>query len=310
MSSDALIGHSGFVGQTLLRHRGFSALFNSSNIADSAGQSFDLVVCAAAPGSMFEANRFPERDALGIDALCESLGKIRARHFVLVSTIAVLAQFDGQADESTDVFQTTLAYGSNRRRLEVFCAQHFETCLILRLPALFGSGLKKNFLFDLMNPVPSMLPVPRFEGFAAALGPAAAAFYRLDPALGMMVLDRAAFDASADRPRLEAEAIEAGFSALGFTNPKSRFQFYQMSRLATDMQRGLAAGLSVLHLAPEPVSAGNIYSAVTGQEMADNAARVHSEDMRTRNAGLWGRSGPYISQAEEVMAALQDFIPR
>jgi nucleoside-diphosphate-sugar epimerase len=310
LSRDALIGHTGFVGQILLRHRGFSVQFNSANVTDSAGKTFDLVVCAAAPGSMFEANRFPERDALAIDALCQSLGKIRARQFVLVSTIAVLAQFDGQADESTEAFQTALAYGSNRRRLEVFCAQQFEECLILRLPALFGEGLKKNFLFDLMNPVPSMLPLPRFDAFAAALGRAAAAFYRHDPALGMMVLDRAALDVSADRSRLDAEVTAAGFSAVGFTHPKSRFQFYQMSHLAADMQTGLAAGLSVLHLAPEPVAAGEVYRAVTGHDMADSLARVHSEDMRTRNADLWGRSGPYISEAGEVLAALRDFIPK
>ena len=153
----ALIGHTGFVGQTLAAQRAFSANFNSSNIQTIDGQAFDLAVCAAAPGSMFEANRQPERDRLAIDGLMARLGAMRARRFVLISTIAVLERFDGGATEDTAAFQTGLAYGVNRRRLEAFCADQFENCLIVRLPALFGPGLRKNFLFDLQNPAPSML---------------------------------------------------------------------------------------------------------------------------------------------------------
>jgi hypothetical protein len=307
LANDALIGYSGFVGQTLLRQRDFPSKFNSANITASAGQIFDLAVCAAAPGSMFEANRFPERDVLAVDALCQSISKIRAKRFVLISSIAVLEQFDGQDDEATEAFQTKLAYGMNRRRLELFCTTHFEHCLILRLPALFGEGLKKNFLFDLMNPVPSMLPPARFDAFVSALGGKAAEFYQLDAALCMMVLNRTALQASGIQADLEASVTEAGFSAVGFTNPASRFQFYQMSRLWADMQAGLAAGLSVLHLAPEPVVASDVHRMFTGREMPATSARLQREDMRTHNAALWGRTGPYIADAADVMVALQKF---
>lgn len=307
---DALIGHSGFVGQTLLRQRDFAARFNTSNIAQSAGQSFDLTVCAAAPGSMFEANRFPERDALAIDELCARLDRITAKQFVLISTIAVLDRFDSGADETTDAFQQTLAYGTNRRRLEAFCQHRFDSCLILRLPALFGAGLKKNFLFDLKNPVPSMLPPARFDALLLALpnfAPLLADVYRADADLGMYVLDRNILQASGQRQQIDAAVQQAGYSALGFTNPASRFQFYQMSRLWADISLALAANLPVLHLAPEPIAAGAVHLALTGRAMPENTARLHAEDMRTAYAGLWARQGPYMSSAAEVMAALQDF---
>ena len=45
-SCTALIGNTGFVGGNLLRQQPFDALFNSKNIDDIAGRSFDLVVCA------------------------------------------------------------------------------------------------------------------------------------------------------------------------------------------------------------------------------------------------------------------------
>lgn len=307
VNTQALIGHTGFVGQTLRRQHGFAAGFNSANIAQAAGQVFDLAVCAAAPGSMFEANRFPEKDAQGIDRLCASLAKITAKRFVLISTIAVLARFDGGADETTHAFQTDLAYGRNRRRLESFCAEHFPNCLILRLPALFGAGLKKNFLFDLRNPVPSMLPQARFDDFARALGDGVAGFYHQDEALGMMVLDREGLQASPRREAIAAAVTEAGFSALGFTNPDSRFQFYDMSRLWDDLQRGLRAGVPVLHLAPEALRAGDVHFQVTGRAMPPTAARLHVEDMQTGHAELWGRQGRYICDAAQVMAAVQEF---
>jgi hypothetical protein len=81
---DALIGHTGFVGGTLAHQHAFGARFNSATIDSAAGQTFDTVVCAAAPGSMFEANRFPDRDAARMQALMDKVGAIRARRFVLI----------------------------------------------------------------------------------------------------------------------------------------------------------------------------------------------------------------------------------
>src|SRR5262245_4514902 len=153
-SLDALIGATGLVGSNLARQHEFGATFNSRNITESADRAFEMLVCAAAPGSMFIANKFPERDAQTIDAICRSLEQISARRFVLISSIAVLARCDAGDDETTEAFQTELAYGRNRRALEIFCAEHFETCTVVRLPAVFGPGLQKNFLFDLLNPVP------------------------------------------------------------------------------------------------------------------------------------------------------------
>ena len=157
MSKDELIGYSGFVGGALSGQHPFAAKFNTANIDAIDGQEFDTVVCAAAPGSMFMANREPERDREQIGALIESFQRVRSRRLVLISSIAVLEDFSAGADEGTSAFQQNLAYGRHRRALEAYCESHFENCLIVRLPALFGPGLRKNFIFDLLNPVPSML---------------------------------------------------------------------------------------------------------------------------------------------------------
>jgi hypothetical protein len=304
-----LIGHTGFVGQTLARQQEFSAQFNSSSIHKASDQSFDRIVCAAAPGSMFEANRFPDRDHLAIDGLIRDLSMIQAKQIVLISTIAVLDRFDGQALETTTDFQATLAYGLNRRRLEQFCQSHFNSCLIVRLPALFGPGLRKNFIFDLMNPVPSLLAAPRYEALRAVLPQPlkAIAHYTDDPALGLFVLDRAALNASALRPDLDRFVLETGFSAIAFTNPESSFQFYDMTRLWSDIRVALDANLSIIHLAPEPVLARDVHQRLTGRTMPASEARVHNEDMRSGHAGLWGKSGPYLMPSADSLSGLARF---
>lgn len=312
-SNDALIGHTGFVGGHLDRQHGFAARFNSRTIGDAADREFGTVVCAAAPGSMFEANRMPDQDRAKIDALIGQLDRLRCARFVLISSIAVLADFAGGDDESTGAFQETLAYGRHRRALEAFCESRFADCLIVRLPALFGTGLRKNFVFDLMNPVPSMLTDAAREGMLDALpGPLAdrvRALYAPDPATGMHSLDRPRLDADPARAGLEEAVTGLGLSATRFHNPRTTYQYYDMTRLWADTATARGAGLPVLHCATEPLVAARIHERLLGRAMPDTGARLHSEDMRTAHAGLWGRSGPYLDHADAVLeriAALYD----
>ena len=39
----------------------------------------------------------------------------------------------------------------NRKMLEYFVKNNFQNYLIIRLPGIFGTGLKKNVIYDLMN---------------------------------------------------------------------------------------------------------------------------------------------------------------
>lgn len=147
----ALIGHSGYVGTTLLRQRPFDCLYRSATIAESAGREFDLVVCAAAPAQKWIANREPERDRQVIDGLIGHLRAIKARTFVLVSTVDVFGSAIGVTEESPVEEAGLHAYGLNRRRLEMAVQEQFSDHLVIRLPGLVGPGLRKNAIFDLLN---------------------------------------------------------------------------------------------------------------------------------------------------------------
>lgn len=306
-----LIGHTGFVGGALLRQTGFDACYNSRNIADIEGRAFGTLVCAAAPGSMLEANRAPERDKAQIDALIARLERVKAERFVLVSSIAVLADFAGRDDEGSTAFQHDLAYGRHRRALEAFVETRFPASLIVRLPALFGAGLRKNFLFDLLNPVPSMLTAEKRDALVRALdGELAAwlaALYAPDAATGLLKLDRAAFDADPRRAALEAALDAMGATATQFHHRETTYQYYPIDRLWQDIGIALAAGLSRLHLAPEPLAAAAIHARLTGRAMPETPARLHREDMRTRHAALWGADGPYQFTAADTLESLAAF---
>jgi hypothetical protein len=306
-----LIGHTGFVGGALLRQTSFDACYNSANIADIAGRAFGTLVCAAAPGSMVEANRAPERDKAQIEALIARLERLEAERFVLISSIAVLDDFAGGHDEGTAAFQQELAYGQHRRMLEAFIEDRFPASLIIRLPALFGAGLRKNFLFDLLNPVPSMLTEAKRNAIAAALDSVLAGWlgdlYAPDAATGLLKLDRAALDSDPRRTALESALDAMGATATQFHHRETTYQYYDTSRLWQDIGIALEAGLTHLHLAPEPLAAADIHARLTGRPMPETPARLHREDMHTRHAGLWGMEGPYQFAAADTLESLAAF---
>jgi nucleoside-diphosphate-sugar epimerase len=148
--SSALIGYTGFVGGNLLEQHAFDALFNSSNIESIVGRSFDLVVCSGARAEKWKANTEPERDLDNIERLVRALEQINTRRLVLISTVDVFLSPVDVDEESPTPMTGLHAYGRNRRRLEQIVASRFNA-LIVRLPALYGRGLKKNIVYDLMH---------------------------------------------------------------------------------------------------------------------------------------------------------------
>jgi hypothetical protein len=310
-TANGLIGHTGFVGGALLRQAEFGECYNSANIAAIDGRSFGTLVCAAAPGSMLEANRAPDRDRAQIDGLIAHLSTLEAERFVLISSIAVLADFAGQDEEDTEAFQQERAYGRHRRALEAFVETRFPGSLIVRLPALFGHGLRKNFVFDLLNPVPSLLNQSRFDELVGALDPALArwmdALYTADEVTGMLRLDRQALNADRRRRELEAALTALGATATQFHHRETTYQYYPVDRLWQDIGIALEAGLSHLHLASEPLTTSVIHERLTGRAMPETQAALHREDMRTRHAALWGASGPYQFDAATTLDRLADY---
>lgn len=183
---DALIGHSGFVGGNLLRQHAFGACFNTSNIESIAGRDFDTLVFSGAQAKKWWANQNPVEDRAGIQRALDAMRGVTARRVVLISTIDVVPQVAG-ADEGFDcAAQRTHPYGEHRLWLEQALRARYPAMLVVRLPGLFGPGLRKNILYDLLhdNEVFKIDPAARFQfydlgGLWADIGRAEAAGLRL-----------------------------------------------------------------------------------------------------------------------------------
>ena len=148
----ALIGHTGFVGGNLLAAGGFARTYNSQNIQSLAGERFDEIVCAGISAVKWVANKEPEADWAGIQRLLDVLAQVRTERFVLISTIDVYPDPAQALDEDTKLAHLpNEPYGRHRLAVEQWVTERFPMCSIVRLPALFGAGLKKNALYDLLN---------------------------------------------------------------------------------------------------------------------------------------------------------------
>lgn len=146
-----LIGYTGFVGSNILEQHTFDKLYRSTNIESMKGQSFDLLVCAGASAVKWIANSEPEADWKNLEVLMRALSETYAQRLVLISTIDVYNSPKGVNEETSIDASQSDAYGMHRFLLEEFVRDTFDNVHIVRLPGLFGRGLKKNFIYDLIH---------------------------------------------------------------------------------------------------------------------------------------------------------------
>ena len=147
----ALLGHTGFVGGNLLRQFPFGGTYHSKNIGDLADRSYELIVCSAVSAVKWQANKDPESDWRGIQSLLDVLTRVDARRFILISTIDVYPNPVNVTESDDPSGIPSHAYGIHRLKLEHFVRNRFPVHHIVRLPGLFGDGLKKNVIYDLLH---------------------------------------------------------------------------------------------------------------------------------------------------------------
>ena len=147
----ALVGHTGFVGGNLAAQHQFDEFYNSANIEDIVDRKFDLLVVSGMPATMWIANQNPASDRAVLDRLVGCLRRVRSDRTVVMSTVAVYPE-PVEVDEDTPIDPSTqTAYGHHRLLLERELEGHFPVVTAVRLPGLFGSGLKKNSIYDMLH---------------------------------------------------------------------------------------------------------------------------------------------------------------
>ena len=298
----SLVGYTGFVGSNIYTAGNFDAAYNSKNIAEAYGTNPDLLVFAGLRAEKYLANKAPEKDMELIYQAEENIARINPKMLVLISTIDVFKNPRG-VDENTVIETENLhAYGYNRYQLELWVRENFPDALIIRLPGLFGKNIKKNFIYDYINVIPFMLKAEKFYELAEKDSDLEN-YYSLQ--------DNGFFKVNvsdADREMLKDKFRMLGFSALNFTDSRSIYQFYNLERLWNDIQLVLSNGIKLWHPATEPVSAGELYKYLTGNEFNNELDGIPTDyDYRTIHDDLFGGKDGYICSKEIVMEDIRRF---
>lgn len=306
---NGLIGYTGFVGQNLDGPE-FSRRYNSKNIEDIRGERFDLLVCAGVPGHKTVANRFPQKDWDSISRLMDCLSHVRCSSFVLISTIDVLP--DGiEADEDHPLLKEGLtAYGVHRARMEAFIQNCFENVSVIRLPGIFGKGLRKNFIFDLIFQIPRMFSQSDFQKLQQTVPPdqaeCLASSYQMD-GNGMFAL-RSALPPDI-LAALRGIVMENHCSSLRFTDCRNVFSYYDLAWLRRDLHRILDLHIPLIHMVTEPMSAAEVAESafdIPFSNIIDGKTPL-SFHLKSKYAPLWGHTNGYLYTKEQVICRLRQF---
>lgn len=302
----ALVGYTGFVGGNLAARHAFTKLYNSQNIEEAFGTAPDLLFYAGLPAAKYLANTDPEGDFAVCKNAFANIEKIAPKRLVLISTVDVYETPNGVMEKDAPSLENPGAYGRNRAKLEQLVRKAYPEALIVRLPGLFGCGLKKNFLYDFLTVTPAMLKEDKYGELAAqselvkhAYVPAQNGFYALTQEAK-----------TADKKALHAWFSANAFNALSFTDSRALYQFYDLSNLWKDISWALAANVKLLNLATEPISAAELYAALTyGGAFANelSAAPVRYA-MRSEYDALYGGENGYLYTKEEIIDAMRAYV--
>lgn len=300
----ALVGYSGFVGSNMNRQTHFDAHYNSKNISDAYGSSPDLLVYAGVRAEKFISNTNPEQDYDHIIDAYKNIKKINPKQIVLISTIDVY-DHPVAVDEDTIISTEKLhPYGLHRYQLEGMITELGMPSLIVRLPALFGFGLKKNFIYDLLHPIPRLINQKKM-----------AELYSLDADIQQYyTLNENGFyecNVLSDEGKLTLSRMlkQVGFNSSHFTDSRAVYQFYNLNHLWDHVKLALSQHIPYLNLATEPISAAEIYENYTGEKFCNEILKdAPYYEMKTKYDKLFDGQNGYIFSKKKIKKEIADFL--
>ena len=297
-----LVGYTGFVGSNLVLPNRFDNCFNSKNIKDSYSLKPDILYYAGVPAQKYIANKDPERDISVIEDAMNNIEKIKPKSVVLISTVDVYKNPNG-VDENTQIDLTELEpYGKHRYVLEQYIKNNYKDFTIIRLPGLYGKNIKKNFIYDMINFLPSMISASKIADLNFNL----LRFYYLPLDNGFYQLREINKE---ERKILVKYFKDVGFSALSFTDSRSVFQFYNLKNLYEQIETTRSFGIRLLNVATEPCKASELYNFIYNAEFHnETTSQPYLYDMRTIHANTLGGMNGYIENRLQTMNEIKDFV--
>lgn len=299
-----LVGNTGFVGSNIFRNGQFNAGFDHTNIEQAYGLNPDLLIYAGVPAVKYLANQDREADFKLIKQAFDNIQKINPKQLVLISSVDVYKDSFNKDEDAVMDKANMEAYGLNRLLLEEMVRERYPDALIVRLPALFGANIKKNFIYDLLNPAPSMLNEAKFNELSAKIDFLGECYERQDN--GFYQLKKLKYS---QKQHLIEALKNTNFSALNFTDSRASYQFYNLDYLFDHIMLALQHDIKVLNIATEPVTAAEVYQYLYGREFTNHIAdQPANYNFKTKHAALFGSSDGYILKRQQILEDIKYFV--
>lgn len=300
---DLLVGSTGFVGNNLQKQHGFFMQVHSVDVDKAYGLKPELCVYSGIPAAMFLANENPVADLEVMKDARENLRRIKPRKTILISTVATYSDCDGKNESYESDKKLLSAYGKNRLQLEEWVMEDHGNVQIIRLPAIYAMGLKKNFLYDLHYVVPQMIIAEKFNEIKSECRLIRES-YQLSSNGYYILKDHC------NKKELKNYFLKSEFNALSFTDSRSRYQFYNLSRLWNDIGIVTEIGKPLVNLVTPPITTFDIYEAVTGKNDWKNEMdkKPYNYDLRTQYDKVFGFSKGYICEYETEIKNICEFM--
>lgn len=300
----SLVGNTGFVGSNIAASHTFNAQYNSKNITSAYNTRPDLLVYAGVKAEKYLANSDAAADFKTIEGAIHNIKEINPKKIVLISTIDIYQQ-PYHVNEDTIIESDKLQpYGLNRYYLEKWVQKNFDDCLIVRLPGLYGKNIKKNFIFDMINIIPTMLNEIKFNELIKKSTlirqcyiPEKNGFFKCVPLSASI------------REKVKNEFLSIGFSALNFTDSRGVFQFYNLAYLWNHIEVAIKNNIKILNIAVEPVKVSDLYRYIYQKEFKNEISKnILKYDFKTKYAAVFKGNNGYLFSKEFIFEDIKNFV--
>lgn len=296
MMDSAIIGYTGFVGSNIIKQQDFKYMYNTSNIETL--KHHDFVVYTGVRAEKFLANKYGDKDKTHIDTAIENIKKLSPKKLILISTIDVYKN-PNNVDEDSLINKTDLQpYGLNRLILEEWVQTNIDDYHILRLPGLFGENLKKNFIYDMITVVPSMLTKVKYEELIKKNKQISEVYYEDGDFYKLNNSD------STEYKQIQEFFRNNDFNSLSFTDCNSVYQYYNLNNIWKDISYAIENNIKLLNVATEPIASKELYDYIFKQEfnnkITDNPAIYN---MKTKYS-----SSGYLYSKDTLLSEIKDFV--
>jgi hypothetical protein len=199
-------------------------------------------------------------------------------------------------------------YGSNRFYLEKLVSNTFNNYHIIRLPALFGENLKKNFIFDIFNPIPRKISKQKYlelSSFDSTL--INDAYLKIDDIFFGL---NPKYLVSAIAEILHEFLLKNNSTSLQFTDSRSSFQFYNLDNLWPDIQKVIYHNIKLINLVTEPINVAELYKFVMNKEFINSTSKFSNYNLTSCYASLWDNHKHYLYTKSTILEDIKNFIHR